>query len=240
MKISKLCVPMKSPPWQDGIPVVAIDLSGAYTHERTPLKTGYAQSPIRGLGADSRNVSQTEAVNRTCDYFAKAAKSHDQGHLILEAPLSYAFKGAHDSTERLNAVRRHPEFQGSYPTLQSEIKHDRPWIQGCGAVVSLVALLTLRHLLEGLDSKIRINLYEGFYSWFKPSASHASVAKDLLAGFEASGHRVISLPQGVGFYYRTALQLLEIDCEGAGQPPLIVFGSQKLARAYKPPTPGKG
>ena len=219
------------------LPTAAIDLSGAFS-DPAPNGTGYAHCSWMGSREVSEDVTQAQAVSRLCEYVTKVKQSNARAmNLILEAPLSYCFDGAHGGGTSLNARLRAPELRSNYTQFESRSKTDRPWTLNAGSSTALAAILFLRQLKSALPEGIEINLFEGFWSWSKKPGKHHKVASSLVTALLRDPSErpplVVSLPAGDSqFHYQTILDVVFPQANQATSPPLIVFGDQWLAKAY--------
>lgn len=213
------------------LPTVAIDLSAAYSSEKKG--TGFATSGLNCTPSAFRNVTQTQALNQTLDFFKRVEETGIVSvNLILEAPLSWTFAST-EPPNHLDARLREIEKPSSFPNLRLKPGKIRGWMVNAGASTSLVALLFLKELEPQIPKDLRVNLFEGFWSWVKKPKQHRDVAEGLLDGLKQGDRRIVSLPPS-SICYRTALQFLGIPAENASVPPLVVFGHHDLAEAYVP------
>lgn len=227
---SKFHVPADVSEIDHDLPIVAIDLSGAYA-EPAPQKTGYLQPRWNGIKDHTGPVTQAKAAKLFNIFLSGAAEMGTEAvNLILEAPLSYAFApGPKDFP--LNAQRRPVERKTNYSGLDC-INDDRPWIRNAGAATALVALLFLKAVQPRIPKSMTINLFEGLWSWIGGSSPHQGDVEGLIKGFQEE--RIVPAKLGEQQAFQTALQLLGDDSPTAARPPLIVFGHPDLAAAYKP------
>ncbi|MFZ4778645.1 MAG: hypothetical protein ACOYM3_25030, partial [Terrimicrobiaceae bacterium] len=165
--------------------------------------------------------------------------------LIIEAPLSYAFKfesnnGSKKDFAHCNPIYREIETGLNYDSKYPDDNDYRSWTNNGGASSALMAILFLQQLNERLrdDNRATIHLFEGFHTWKKnssnekaPTTNHKRDAEDLFKGFRAGYIHTLTHPSDE--IYRTALNLLCINGVNADKPPLVVFGRKERFEQFR-------
>jgi len=203
------------------LPMVSVDISGSYTENSQ--STGYCEfSGQDPYLLEGESLNQEGASEKAGIFIHK----HPEVCLILESPLSYAFKEG-------CAVCREIEKGNNYPKFEEIGNSVRPWTINAGSSSALGALLFLEKLNSRCkDKETVVYLFEGFHTWKsgdKKKSNHKKDAEDLINGLKNGNiHR---LPAEL----KTALNLLGFKGKTTHVPPPVVFAKRELLDSFQHP-----
>jgi hypothetical protein len=183
------------------LPVMALDVG----FSATARSSGVAWIAVEKRG--SEEMTHQAAITHLISWL----KEHRESVLIIEAPLSTAYRDG-------NPARR-GEFEAARVDGRTRT---RDWYSGPGAAVTLAALNILRKLqIEGSLATSTVHLLEGFVS-FGDTRSHQQVAESLRDAFLND--------TGTWFQVEAGLETLTVTTlagiEGAAQTPAILVPPQ--------------
>lgn len=180
------------------LPVLSLDAG----FSATAKSCGIAWSADDQVGSDM--TTHQAAI----DILVEWMKKHWESVLIIEAPLSTAYRGG-------NPARR-GDFEKKKTDLTTKT---RDWYSGPGAAVTLAALNILRKLQEQRTlAECTVHLLEGFVS-FGDTRNHQEVAEALRDAFRNSRGTWHKVAHGLETLTVTTLA----GIEGATEPPAILI-----------------
>lgn len=179
------------------LPVLALDAG----FSATARSCGIAWSSSSDAGSDMTTYQAT--IDRLTEWM----KSNRESVLIIEAPLSTAYRDG-------NPARR-----GDFEIRKGEgATQTRDWYSGPGAAVTLAALNILRKLqMAGTLAESTVHLLEGFVS-FGDTRNHQEVAEGLRDAFRNNQGTWHQVTHGLETLTVTTLE----GIEGATEPPAIL------------------